>query len=177
MAARRIVSLINTQQPASDQLFEALSKSSPSGRLRALSHTKEERLQAVSWAPRRVICPFPAFPVVAFSTLKVRTYKINSNGDKNFRSLRRSCNPALSRRPEPQIATAQPGAPSSAAPTAQNSDPGSLLRNAPHGTPEQSLHLRHPHHLQVGAGNDSEEGSNSSPEIANPGNAESAAGL
>jgi hypothetical protein len=78
---------------------------------------------------------------------------------------------------QPQIATAQPGAPSSAAPTAQNSDPGSLLRNAPHGTPEQSLHLRHPHHLQVGAGNDSEEGSNSSPEIANPGNAESAAVL
>jgi hypothetical protein len=73
-----------------------------------------------------------------------------------------------------QIAATQSGPQSIAAPTAQNSDPGSLLLNAPHGTPKHSLHLRHPHHLQVGAGNDSEEGSNPSPEIANPGNASSA---
>ena len=73
-----------------------------------------------------------------------------------------------------QIAASQPGPPAIATPTAQNSDPGSLLLNAPHGAPKHSVHLRRPHHLQVGAANDSEEGSNPLAETANPGNASSA---
>lgn len=73
-----------------------------------------------------------------------------------------------------QIAATQPASQVIASPTAQNREPGSLLLNAPHGTPKHGLHLRHPHHLQVGAGNDSEEGSNSSPAIANPANTSSA---
>jgi hypothetical protein len=72
------------------------------------------------------------------------------------------------------IAAVQPESQSSTTPTAQNGDPGSLLLNAPRGTPKHGLHLRHPHHLQVSAGNDSEEGSNPSAETANPGNASSA---
>jgi len=73
-----------------------------------------------------------------------------------------------------QIAAAQPGTQSSAAPTAQNTDSGPPLLRSPQGTPEHSLHLHRPHHLQVRAGNDSEGSSNSSAEIANPGNASSA---
>jgi hypothetical protein len=73
-----------------------------------------------------------------------------------------------------QNAAVQPGAQSSATPTAPNGDPGSLLLNAPHGNPKHSLHLRHPHHLQVGAGSDSDAGSNPSAETANPANASSA---
>lgn len=69
---------------------------------------------------------------------------------------------------------AQPQSPSSAIPTAQNSDTGSPLLHPPQGTPKHSLHLRRPHHLQVGAGDDSAVGSNPSAETANPGNASSA---
>ncbi len=76
-------------------------------------------------------------------------------------------------------AQAQTAAPQSApeaiaTPNAQNSDPGSLLLNPPHGTPKHSLHLRRPHHLQVGAGNDNEDASNATTETASPGNASSA---
>lgn len=70
---------------------------------------------------------------------------------------------------------AQPESQSGATPTAQNSDTGSLLLHPPEGTPKHSLHLRRPHHLQVGAGGDSAGGgSKPSAKTANPGNASSA---
>jgi uncharacterized protein HemX len=73
-----------------------------------------------------------------------------------------------------QIAAAHPGAPTSAAPAAQSGDSTPFLISAPQGTPEHSLHLRRPHHLQVGADTDSGGSSNRSSEIANPGNASTA---
>ena len=65
-----------------------------------------------------------------------------------------------------QSITVQPGAKGSATPTTQSENSESLLLRAPHGTPEHGLHWRHPHHLQVGAGNGSEDGS-TPPETAN----------
>ena len=69
---------------------------------------------------------------------------------------------------------AQPEFQNSATPAGQNSDTGSLSLHPPEGTPKHSLHLRRPHHLQVGAGGDSAVGSKPSAETANPGNASSA---
>jgi hypothetical protein len=73
-----------------------------------------------------------------------------------------------------QAAAPQPGSPSSVTPTAQNNDPGSLLFNPPHGTPKHGIHLRHPHRLQVGAGNDSDQTSSASAQTPERGNASSA---
>jgi hypothetical protein len=72
------------------------------------------------------------------------------------------------------IAAPEPGSQSSATPTAQNTGPGSTLLNAPHGTPKHSLHFRHPHRLQVGAGNDSDQDSNPSAQTVEPGNSSTA---
>jgi hypothetical protein len=72
------------------------------------------------------------------------------------------------------IAALQTGSPSSAIPTAQNSEPGSQLLNAPHGTPKHSLHWRHPHRLQVGAGNSNDQESNPSAQTLGPGNSSTA---
>ncbi len=73
-----------------------------------------------------------------------------------------------------QAAAPQPGSPSSVTPTAQNNAPGSLLFNLPHGTPKHGFHWRHPHHLQVGAGNDTDPASSPSAQTLEPGNASSA---
>jgi len=73
-----------------------------------------------------------------------------------------------------QIAATQPETQSSVTPTAQNTDSGHPLIRSPQGTPEHSLHLRRPHHLQVGADTDSGDGSNSSSEVANPRNTSTA---
>jgi hypothetical protein len=73
-----------------------------------------------------------------------------------------------------QAAAPQPGSPSSVTPTAQNNAPGALLFNSPHGTPKHGLHWRHPHRLQVGAGNDNDQASSPSAQTLEPGNASSA---
>src|SRR6266852_8967396 len=120
-----------------------------SGWERALSLTNEERLRAVSWAKESHMSVSGISGSSFFNTQSANVQN-PQQWQQEFQKLTQELQSGTLASPganiqntaQAQIAAAQPGTQSSAAPTAQNTDSGPPLLRSPQGTPEHSLNLR-----------------------------------